>query len=337
MPDRRFYLTHAPVSFDEALSLAREQDPTAKGVAGANKNATRVARPDEDDISDAVVLCATRDAAAQAAERAVAVAIADEKNAEALSGGSVIVSSAPRLVFAALSNRLHGPVPDDGEPPAIGEGVLRHPSAVIGASAEIGAGSVIGPNAVIGPGVVLGDECVIGAGASVHFSVLGARVRLFAGARLGEDGFGFAQGQRGAVRIPQLGRLIVGDDVEIGANAAIDRGALGDTVIGEGTKIDNLVHIAHNVQIGRNCFIAGQVGFAGSCELGDGVMLGGQAGVADHISVGAGAKVAAQGGVIRDVPAGESWGGTPAAPHRDWLRAAVWSIRQSKKKADEND
>ncbi len=336
MPDGRFYQTGEALSVADALTIAQGIDPSACLIGEARGAAERVAQPQETDLANAAIYCGRADIAAMLEGRPFAVAFSGADFAEAISaGGPVIKTAAARALFADIANRLHAPRRDDGGEAKIGEGVLRHPTAVVGAGAEIGDRSVLGPYAVIGPGVKLGADCVIGSGASVHFSLIGNRVRLLAGARLGEDGFGFAQGDDGIVRVPQLGRVIIGDDVEVGANATIDRGALGDTEIGAGAKIDNLVHIAHNVQIGRNCFIAGQVGFAGSCRLGDGVMVGGQAGFADHISVGDGARIAAQSGLVRDVPAGESWGGTPGMPHRVWLRAAAWAARQSRRKKNE--
>jgi UDP-3-O-[3-hydroxymyristoyl] glucosamine N-acyltransferase len=152
---------------------------------------------------------------------------------------------------------------------------------------------------------------------------LGARVSVHAGARLGSDGFGYVFRNGGHDKIPHIGRCIVEDDVEIGANTTIDRGSFDDTVIGAGTKIDNLVHIAHNVRIGRLCLIMAQVGVAGSTRIGDGVVLAGQAGIAGHVTIGDGARVAAQAGVFGDVPAGETWSGYPARPHRQSLRASA--------------
>ncbi|MEF3368082.1 UDP-3-O-(3-hydroxymyristoyl)glucosamine N-acyltransferase, partial [Methylocystis sp. 9N] len=188
-------------------------------------------------------------------------------------------------------------------------GVTVDPGAVIGPGAEIGAGAVIGPQAVIGPHVRIGRDCAIGAQASVTHALIGDRVIIHPGARLGQDGFGFAPTARGYLKTPQLGRVIVQDDVEIGANTTIDRGATRDTIIGEGTKIDNLVQIAHNVVIGRFCAIVAQAGVAGSCEIGDFVQLGGQAGVAGHLTIGEGARIAAKSGVMRDVPPGARVGG----------------------------
>ncbi len=200
-------------------------------------------------------------------------------------------------------------------------GVSIDPGAVVGAGAEIGAGTVIAANAVIGPGVRIGRNCAIGAGASIMHALIGDRVIIHPGCRVGQDGFGFLPDKAGPIKIPQTRRVIIQDSVEIGANTTIDRGASRDTVIGEGTKIDNLVQIGHNCSIGRHCFIVSQTGISGSVEIGDYAMLGGQVGVADHLSIGAGTIVAARGGVISNVPAGVHWGGFPARPLREWLRA----------------
>jgi UDP-3-O-[3-hydroxymyristoyl] glucosamine N-acyltransferase len=200
------------------------------------------------------------------------------------------------------------------------QGVTIDPAAVIGPRAEIGSGTVIGPTAVIGPDVRIGRNCAIGAGATVTHALIGDRVIIHPGARIGQDGFGHLPGARGHDKIPQIGRVIIQDDVEIGANSTIDRGAIRDTVIGEGTKIDNLVQIAHNVEIGRRCLIAAQTGISGSAVVGDYVMMGGQVGIADNLSIGTGSAIAASSGVAWDVPAGKKYGGTPAEPTRDWMR-----------------
>jgi len=201
--------------------------------------------------------------------------------------------------------------------------VIVDPGAVIGPRAEIGAGTVIGPNSVIGPDVCLGRNCSIGAQVTIMHALLGNRVILHPGVRIGQDGFGFVPSREGHLKVPQIGRVIIQDDVEVGANTTIDRGSTHDTVIGEGAKIDNLVQIAHNVTIGRYCLIVAQAGIAGSSELGDFVAAGGQAGVAGHLKIGTGAEIAAQSGVIADVPPKARFGGTPARPLRRWLRTQV--------------
>ena len=242
-----------------------------------------------------------------------------------------VVVDKPHEAMLALLASLYA------EPPAV-PGV--HPTAVIGRGARLGDGVAIGPYVVIGNGAEIGDRTqldahvVIGAGVSVgpdcHLypgvalypgTSLAERVRVHAGVRLGSDGFGYVFRDGAHEKIPHVGRCIVESDVEIGANTTIDRGSIDDTVIGAGTKIDNLVHIAHNVRVGRLCLIMAQVGIAGSARVEDGAILAGQAGIAGHQTIGARARVAAQAGVFGSVPAGETWSGYPARPHREALRA----------------
>jgi UDP-3-O-[3-hydroxymyristoyl] glucosamine N-acyltransferase len=186
-------------------------------------------------------------------------------------------------------------------------GVTVDPGAVIGAGAEIGSGTVIGANAVIGAHVRIGRDCAIGPNVSIAHALIGDRVTVHAGCLIGQDGFGFAVDLEPRRKLPQIGRVIIQDDVEIGAGVSIDRGGLGDTVIGEGTKIDNQVQVGHNVVIGRHCMLVAQVGIAGDVVVEDHVVLGSQVSVADHLTIGEGAKVAAQSGIVADVPAGQSW------------------------------
>ena len=202
-------------------------------------------------------------------------------------------------------------------------GVTVDPLAVIGPRAEIGAGTLIAAGAVIGPGVAIGRDCAIGAGASVLHALIGDRVIIHPGARIGQDGFGFLPSAQGHQKIPQTRRVIIQDDVEIGANVTIDRGSTRDTVVGEGTKIDNLVQIAHNVSIGRHCLIAAQTGISGSAKVGDFVMMAGQVGIADHVAIGAGAVLGAQSGHMADVPAAARFMGSPAQPLRDYMKGVA--------------
>jgi UDP-3-O-[3-hydroxymyristoyl] glucosamine N-acyltransferase len=208
--------------------------------------------------------------------------------------------------------------------------VTVDPLAVIGAHAEIGGGAVIAAGAVIGPSVCIGRDCAIGAGATIQHALIGDRVIIHPGVRIGQDGFGYLPGPKGHQKIPQTRRVIIQDDVEIGANSTIDRGATRDTVIGEGTKIDNLVQIGHNTSIGRHCVLVSQTGISGSCNVGDYVMMGGQVGLADHLTIGDGAMLGARAGVVTDVPAGARYNGWPAQPSREWLRGVSWVRRMAR-------
>jgi UDP-3-O-[3-hydroxymyristoyl] glucosamine N-acyltransferase len=193
-------------------------------------------------------------------------------------------------------------------------GVVIDPFAAIGSRAEIGAGTLIGSGAVIGPDVCVGRQCAVGAGTTIQNALIGDRVIIHPGARIGQGGFAYLPDAKGHQKVPQIRRVIIQDDVEIGANTTIDRGSTRDTVIGEGTKVDNLVQIAHNVTIGRHCLIAAQTGIAGSVTVGDFVMMGGQVGIADHVAIGDGAMLASQSGVTADIPSGARYGGSAAEP-----------------------
>lgn len=270
-------------------------------------------------------------------------------------GAAVLISKHPQVDFAAIGRLMFPaaarPVALTGEtgvsaaayvhPDALIEpGAIIEPGAVIGPRAAIGSGTVIAPNVVIGISCQVGRDCYIGPGATLQNALLGNRVIVHAGVRIGQDGFGYVPGVAGLEKVPQIGRVVMQDDVEIGANTTIDRGAMSDTVIGEGTKIDNLVQIAHNVRIGRSCIVAGQCGLSGSVTLGDGVMMGGNVGVADHLMIGDRAQIAAGSGLMHDVPAGERWGGFPAQPMKDtmreyaFLRSMVRDMRGKKRSGD---
>ena len=194
------------------------------------------------------------------------------------------------------------------------------PLSVIEAGAEIGPGCRIGACAVIGSGVIVGPDCRIGAHATLSHAILGARVYVYPGARIGQEGFGFASTSDGFLSVPQLGRVILEDDVEVGANSTIDRGSSRDTIIGAGSRLDNLVQIGHNVVLGRCCVIVAQVGISGSTVLEDCVRVGGQAGIPGHVRIGQGAEIGAQAGIISDVDPGARVVGSPAQPLKDYFR-----------------
>ena len=217
-------------------------------------------------------------------------------------------------------------------------GVIVDPGAVIGRGAEIGAGTIIGANAVIGPEVRIGRDGSIGALATILAALIGDRVIIHPGTHIGQDGFGFTLGPRGHLKVPQIGRVIIQNDVEIGAGVTIDRGANRDTVIGEGAKIDNLVQIGHNVVVGRHAVLVAQSGVSGSSTIGDFAALGGQAGIAGHLTIGAGAQVAAAAGVMTDIPPGERWAGAPAKPVRKFFRevAAIKRLADGDARGDAN-
>lgn len=219
----------------------------------------------------------------------------------------------------------------------IEDGAIIEAGAIIGPQAQIGRGTRIAAGAVIGFRVALGRDCFVGPAASLTHSLVGNRVIIHAGARLGQDGFGFAMGPSGHYKVRQVGRVIIQDDVEIGANTTIDRGALKDTIVGEGTKIDNLVQIAHNVVIGRHCIIVAQTGISGSTVLEDFVAMGGQSGAVGHIRIGTGAQIGAQSGVISDVPSGERWSGYPSRPVNAWAREVALLKRLTRRKASVDD
>jgi UDP-3-O-[3-hydroxymyristoyl] glucosamine N-acyltransferase len=204
----------------------------------------------------------------------------------------------------------------------LGKDVVLGPNVVIGRGAEIGDGTRIGAGTVIAPGVAIGRDCEIGANITISHAYIGDRVVILPGAQIGQPGFGFASSQKGHLKVPQLGRVIIQDQVEIGAGTTIDRGALGDTVIGEGSKLDNLVQVGHNVQIGRHCVLVAQVGVAGSTVIEDFAILGGQVGIADHGHIGAGARLAARSAMVSGqvLSGGQDYGGVPAKPVREWMR-----------------
>jgi UDP-3-O-[3-hydroxymyristoyl] glucosamine N-acyltransferase len=275
---------------------------------------------------------------ALAATRAGACFVAPRFEAAAPSRPAVLVTPEPYRAFVAVARALFpaalsprsmaevrgcSPAAQVHAAARLEAAVTVDPLAVIGPDAEIGTGTLIAAGAVIGPGVRIGRNCAIGAGVTIQHALVGDRVIIHPGARIGQDGFGYLPSPQGHQKIPQTRRVIIQDDVEIGANATIDRGSTRDTVVGEGTKIDNLVQIAHNVTIGRHCLIASQVGISGSVKVGDFVMMAGKVGLVDHITVGTGATLGGQASVMSDVPAGARWIGSPAQPVREFMKGVA--------------
>ncbi|HEX3887847.1 MAG TPA: UDP-3-O-(3-hydroxymyristoyl)glucosamine N-acyltransferase [Phenylobacterium sp.] len=334
MPDPRFFEDLGPVTLSDlaALTGAGLADPADGGrlvravsvMAGAT--------------ADTVTFVSDRKFVAQVRETKAGACFVAAEDAVALPAGCAgLVMAAPQVGYALAAARLHRPRMATGEkgvhPSAqIEPEVLLGPGVVVGAGAQIGRGTRIGANTVIGPGVAIGRDCEISANVTIGFALIGDRVRILAGAAIGEPGFGATAGPRGLIDIPQLGRVILQDGVGVGANSCVDRGAFDDTVLGENTKIDNQVQIAHNVRVGRNCVMAAHTGISGSVTIGDGAQFGGRAGVADHLTIGAGARIGAAAGVINSVPAGETWAGFPARPIRQWVRETAWLKRQASRK-----
>lgn len=334
MPDPRFFESLAPLSVNEALSITG-----ASLVAGDNAAMLTgvAAHDDNDQLANSVIYSTDAAMLDLLAAREFGLCLVGEKLAEtasALSGGAVARIGSPRLGFALIADRLYRSIRTTElmSHHDLPEGDDIHQTAMIDQSAVLGAGLRIGPFVSIGPGVVLGDGCVINAGVSISHALIGREARILDGARIGQAGFGFVEGKGKLVRVPQLGRVVIGDEVEIGANSTIDRGALGDTIIGRGTKIDNLVQIGHNTRIGKYCVLAAQTGISGSCTIGDGVFMGGQVGLSDHLTIGDGAQIAAGSGLMRNVPSGEKWGGSPARSVKDWLREIATLAKLARKK-----
>ncbi|WP_084396095.1 UDP-3-O-(3-hydroxymyristoyl)glucosamine N-acyltransferase [Henriciella aquimarina] len=328
--DRRFYELLGPVSVSDLATLtgaAVHGDSTAQvtGVSAAH-NARRgevcyfdgAKPPAEGDISPTAVACFVQEKYVEALPAGVvALSVAMPRSAHTLAAGSLLrLRSWTDQPQADVQTNIH-------------ETARIAPGAYVAPGAAIGEQTVIGPNAVIGPGVQIGRDCEIGANASVQCALIGNQVKIYAGARIGESGFGVTAGPNGAEDAPQYGRVIIQDHVTVGANTCIDRGAFDDTIIGEHAKIDNLCQIGHNVVLGRSVLVASFGGISGSVTIGDGAMLGGRVGIADHVKIGAGAQIAASAGVFREIPPGDKWGGTPARPIRQWLKEVAWLQKQT--------
>ncbi len=329
MIERHFFHRSGPFTLG---FIAKHVSGQLSDLANTDVMVRDIAPPECAGQNDLSVFSDTKYQGACMESHACAV-VTTRQMAELLPGKqNILFVSQPRLASAQISLLFYPPPPLEA---GIHPGAHVDPTAVIGAGSQIDAGAVIerdvtigarchiGSCAVVGHGVTIGDDCRIGATTTICCAKIGSRVNISTAVSIGGEGFGFVPCPTGLLRVSQLGCVIIEDDVEVGSNCAIDRGALGDTVIGAGTKIDNLVQVGHNVRIGKHCVIAGQAGIAGSTTIGDEVMIGGQVAVSDHLTVGSRARIAGKSGVARDVAAGETVGGYPAMPIRVWHRQTM--------------
>jgi UDP-3-O-[3-hydroxymyristoyl] glucosamine N-acyltransferase len=321
--DPRFFLRAGPHSLAAVVDAAEAEAPPRRlmlyGVA-----TLQTAEPNEVSFLDN-----RKYIGELSATRAGAVIVHPDMAARVPVSAVPILTTEPYAAWARVAGLFHPlpPVTSGVHPSAVvAPDAKIDPSAEIGPMVVIGAGAEIGPRCrlaplvVIGDGVKLGAECRIGSHASLSHALLGDRVYVYPGARIGQEGFGFAITSEGFRTVPQLGRVIIEDDVEIGANSTVDRGSLHDTVIGAGSRLDNLVQIGHNVRLGRSCVVVAQAGISGSTIVEDQVVIAGQSGLAGHLRIGRGARIGAQAGVMADVPAGTDVVGSPAQPVRAFFR-----------------
>ena len=327
MIDSRFFTNAGPFTLG---GLADQLKGTLADSAVRDFSVTDLAMLDEAQGSEIAMFADRRYRAGFESTRAgVVVTSLDLARNPADTAPHLIGVAVPRQAFAEIAWLFYPKaeealgLTDERGMARIGEGCHIADTARIGRGSVIGAGTTIGASAVIGRGVVVGDDCTIGPNTTISHSILGNRVHIYSGGIVGAQGFGFVPGARGLRRVPQLGRVLIGNDVELGANSTVDRGALGDTTIGDGTVIDNLIQIGHNCRIGRSVVLCGQSGIAGSVTIGDGAVIGGASRIADHVTIGAGAKLAGGSGVTRDIAPGETVAGYPAIPVRDWHRQAI--------------
>jgi len=339
MADPRFFDRAGPFTLEElsALSGARLLDPPDGARLFHDVGPLETAGPDD------VSFLENRKYLQTFVRSQAGAVFVDEQVAErAPPGMALIVSAEPYKAYALAAQAFYParPIVPRRAPSAVIDPAASvpedcdvGPNAVIEPGVRLGRRCWVGPNTVIAAGVEVGDDCRIGPNVTLSHCVIGSRVVLHPGVRIGQEGFGFAPDKAGPIKVPQLGRVLIGDDVDIGANTTIDRGSGPDTVIGPGSMIDNLVQIGHNVILGRCCILAGQVGISGSTRLDDFVMVGGQGGLAGHLRVGSGARIAAKSGIMRDVPAGETVCGSPAVPLTEFMRQTAVLQRLAKKKS----
>lgn len=330
MADPRFYTVAGPFTLEE---VAQAAGADIARVVNPEIQYSDVQPLDQADATDVSFIENRRYVENFKASSAGAVLLSSDLIEMAPAQASLLVSKDSYTSYAKVASMFYPQAKSSGlihetaviDPSCkLGTDVQVDAGAIILENVEIGAGSIIGPATVINRSVRLGDHCQIESGVSLSYCEIGDRTIIHQGTCIGQDGFGFAPSASGHSKVPQLGRVLIGDDVEIGANCTVDRGTGPDTVIGSGTKIDNLVQIAHNVQIDEMCLIAAQVGISGSSSVGSLTMFGGQSGVAGHLKIGPGVKVAGQSGVTKDIAPGLTVAGMPAENSRThWQRLAV--------------
>lgn len=337
MADTQFYINNGPFTLQRIEEICEAQ------LADKSKAQTEVKEVASMLKAGADEICFFYDKKAKekAAEiKATACVTTAELEAFVPAGVIKLITANPKVAFLKLMQAMYAEKTPRGN---IASTAKIHPSAIIGEDTFVGEYAVIGEKVrigshcqieagvVIADGCQIGDNCRIGANASVSYTIMGNDCYIYAGARIGQDGFGFQVINGKHQRIPQVGRVIIGNDVEIGANSCVDRGALDDTVIGDGCRIDNLVQVAHNDKLGKGCVVVAQTGIAGSCTFGDYVVCGGQTGFADHLTIGSGAQIGAQSGLIKDVEPGAIMMGYPAIPIKDFMRQVATLQKMLKK------
>jgi len=337
MVDTRFHRFVGPISLSALLAQVGQGDLVAR-LGERDVTITGVAELDLAGPGD-LVLAAHVSYGEELARTHAGAAIIIGKLAEAVPGTTVpLVAERPHNLFADILDFLYPSSTrsiiaagrDDLGAPVFERDVTLGANVVVGPGVEIGRGTIIGANSVIGAGVTIGRNCVVAANCTIDCAHLGNDVTIHSGVRIGTEGFGWLDHGQANRKIPQLGRVIVQDRVEIGANSTVDRGALGDTVIGDGTKIDNLVQIGHNCRIGRNCLIAAMSGLSGSTIVEDGVLMGGGSGTSGHLRIGAGSVVFGRAAITKDWPAGSKLAGAPAQDVKDFWREIAAMRKLSK-------